>query len=330
MVVFAYANLDKLFEQQALYLRTPPNDPGLLLWKKRMQDYTTIAVATPGAIWIWVSNFWRGMSSGSRTVATAHEYFHIVQRATSRVSSDSAPLWLIEGTADYFAYQLAAQNGLANLERKRRETVHRARGIVYPLSSMTTLSGSNTEDYDTPYTFGYLAVEWLARKYPAELLQLRYWENRSQVASSSQAFEKTFGVTLDNFYREFETYRAQELPPFCGNVLTTPEPTPRALSLAFNRRLTPGEMSFEAIAWTQAPNVPYVFCAQGLQFGLLTDDASYHVVKLPTGGAGWTSCGGNCLVVYLLPNTPTGKYNLAIEFPDGRRAEASFEHTVQK
>jgi len=77
---------------------------------------------------------------------------------------------------------------------------------------------------------------------------------------------------------------------------------------------------------TATPTLCYVFCAQGIQFGLLTDDASYRVTKLPTGGVGWSSCGGNCIVVYLQPSTPAGNYAFALEFPDGRRAQAAFDH----
>lgn len=326
--VFAYADLDKLFEQHQQYRNLTATNSTMLMWKERMRNYTTIALASPGAIWVWVSDYWRVIPTEARWRVMAHEYYHELQRMWTRVSSDAAPLWLTEGTADYFSYQVVGRNGLLDLTRRRREVIQRTRGITSLLSSMTTLATANVEDYDTPYTMGYLAVEYLAARYGEEKLLTQYWKTRDATASFRDAFEKTFGVPATDFYREFEEYRAREFPPYCS--ANAAEQKLGALALTFNRRLEPGAMAFDAIGWSQSPNVPYVFCAQGIQIGLMTDDASYRVAKLPTGGVGWTSCGGNCLVAYLRPDTPAGNYVFALEFPDGRRAQAAFEHTLSK
>ena len=249
------------------------------------------------------------------------EYFHNLQDRWVRTSRDVAPLWLIEGSADYFAYRLDANFGMLDQRQRRSEVINQTRGIVSPLGTMDTLKNSDAEDYLAPYMMGYLAGHYGEDKVISE-----YWHIRSTASSSSQAFEKTFGISLGDFYRQFEEYRAKEFPAYCILAGGMNQPTPSSINIRFDRQLAPGDLSFKSAYWSQAPFIPYIFCVSGLQFGLLTDDDQGRSLRLPSGAESWLPCGGNCLVVYMRPQAPAGTYTVQLELPDKRRATTTFEH----
>jgi hypothetical protein len=330
--VYVYADFDALFDEQAKFYGRSASSDGSQTFKEYFQNGRWIAYGGSGAIGVWYSDRWKARTEELRTMTLVHEYFHLVQSALANKSlTQTGPLWLYEGAADLAAFRVVASLGAVNLDLVRAEKVTRTRGIVNPLQAVDSLEGAAAEDSNEPYNLGYLAGEFLISNYGGEdHLLKRYWEAQGQGATWQSAFQSTFGVSPESFYSQFEEYRRKTFPPFCGAVGSPiADATPAPLAIRFDRQQAPGAMTLTAIdsqPWTSSPNIPYTFCVAGIQFGSLTGDEKKEILTLPESYAGWASCGGNCVALYMRPDTPAGHFSVGLHLPDGRQAQAGFEH----
>ena len=169
-----------------------------------------VAYMYRGDIWLFgpsVEN--RTSLSARRTVY--HEYFHALQRSLSRTRStrsDTAPpLWLIEGTARYFENAVSRQE----LDAFRRGQIRRWEALP-ALETLERSGGAkSTGGTGDAYTVGAVATDYLVTKYGRERIATDYWVALAD-ADWRSAFRHVFGVSVDAFYSEFETYR-QTLRP---------------------------------------------------------------------------------------------------------------------
>ena len=144
-----------------------------------------------------------------------HEYFHTLQADRHRPrffangferEKDEGPGWLIEGSAEWarFTYLESVRPGAYADERARRvpasaRTVETLRdGLLYLQSGMHG-------------TLGMLATERLVDRF-GDASILEYFSQRERHATSGEAFEAAFGLTLDEFYDEFAAWRAEGFP----------------------------------------------------------------------------------------------------------------------
>ena len=144
-----------------------------------------------------------------------HEYFHTLQADRHRPrflasgferEKDEGPGWLIEGSAEWarFTYLDSVRPGAYADERARRvpasaRTVETLRdGLLYLQSGMHG-------------TLGMLATERLVDRF-GDASILEYFSQRAFHATSAEAFEAAFGLTLDEFYDEFAAWRAEGFP----------------------------------------------------------------------------------------------------------------------
>ena len=144
-----------------------------------------------------------------------HEYFHTLQADRHRPrffangferEKDEGPGWLIEGSAEWarFTYLDSVRPGAYADERARRvstsaRTVETLRdGLLYLQSGMHA-------------HLGMLATERLIDRF-GDAWILEYFSERAFHATSAQAFEAAFGLTLDEFYDEFAAWRAEGFP----------------------------------------------------------------------------------------------------------------------
>ena len=137
-----------------------------------------------------------------------HEYFHTLQLAeyneryyTFAPLKDSGPRWLLEGAAKY------AENRYLDVRGFDSYDAQRAMMIRYMTQVDVTLRGSTIYDSVAPYFLGMLAWEWLVEK-AGDFSLLGYYRNRALHANPEAAFQATFGLTLEEFYEEFEAWRA--------------------------------------------------------------------------------------------------------------------------
>ena len=162
-----------------------------------------------GDIWIYGPNFDRHPVSERRRIVY-HEYFHAVQQSLSRSRSTErgrVPVWLVEGSAKYFEYSVTPQE----LEGFRRTYVRRSADIPALGELEQPEGGFGTQGRRAAYAMGAVATDYLANKYGRELVQRDLWVALARTDWRS-AFAEVFGVTVDDFYNEFEAYR-QTLRP---------------------------------------------------------------------------------------------------------------------
>lgn len=260
-----------------------------------------------------------------------HEYFHAVEGYLTNTDPFNYAVaeWLYEGTADFAAYHVLAKYGYYNLDQIYKERVDRTRGITSPLNTMEVQRVAEREMINAPYYFGYIADEMLAKMAGEDAVLRKFWENYPKYPGWPLAFQATFGISVDEFYKRFEDKRRAEFPPFCGTqgVYVAPSPSD-PFTLKFVRQDPPGVLTFPGYPFTSNPPAPvaYTFCATGYNITTLTDNRSAY--QFPPGYAGSISCGGNCLIVYMPQRVSAGSFTFAMELPDKRRAEAKFDHFI--
>ena len=166
--------------------------------------------------------------------ASAHEMVHALQYELAGVRYDTddhtiaetGPFWVIEGIAEFLAYQAMAAAGVLSYDTIRNSTdsfgiVEQSKRDDTPLSEMETLAGSSEVRGD-PWIYFLLAAELLASRTGQSSL-IHYYSLLQPGTTWQEAFEQAFGVTAEEFYELFEAHRAADFPDPAG---PTPTPTP--------------------------------------------------------------------------------------------------------
>jgi hypothetical protein len=331
VTVLAYANFDNLASDTDKAFHRTASSQGSLTFRQSFLTHIWKASGGAGTISIWVDDAWKGLSLPVRMHTMSHEYFHTIQASLSnKALTTTGPIWLYEGAADIAGFGAVAYIGGAyTLNQVDAYKITASRGLLSPLSSMITLADTEQEDSEYPYQLGYLAIEYLIPgSVPDRLSVLRkYWEAQGKGVSWQDAFKQTFGMSIDDFYPKFEEYRQANFPPYCGTVgAPVAQATAAPFGVRFVRQLAPGEMLALDQPWSDPPNIPYVFCVDGISLQSLGTQLD-KVFTFPSGRAGWSACGAGCITIYMKPSTPAGKYNFGVTLPDGRRAQVSFQHS---
>jgi hypothetical protein len=145
-----------------------------------------------------------------------HEYFHTVQFFRSgykRAQGGDSPRWLFEGTAVYVQFRTAEALGYnpppANVSptyavNRMRKVTNVKRANYGPLSAFespgTAAEGGGAHD------LGYVAADFMATRFGTEGLMNQYWVALAK-SDWKAAFLSTFGLSVEDFYAEFEAYR---------------------------------------------------------------------------------------------------------------------------
>ncbi len=129
----------------------------------------------------------------------------------SRGSCVWGPLWLCRGVREYatYAYEVAA--GRATSDEVRATRLRLAEGTTLPLSSFEDNYTVNENSYAinsaSESALFSLAAESLAAHVGDRAL-LEYFRLLPPLDTADAAFEQAFGLTFDDFYEQFEDYRA--------------------------------------------------------------------------------------------------------------------------
>ncbi len=117
------------------------------------------------------------------------------------------PHWLQLATRGYAvsAYQDAV--GIETLDAARRVRSRLARGMAEPLSSLAAPPELGASLDEAAEALSFLAGDWLVAR-AGEPSIFEYYRLLESSDSWEQAFEAAFGITINDFYREFEEYRA--------------------------------------------------------------------------------------------------------------------------
>lgn len=158
-------------------------------------------------------NRWEGWPADTqRETSVMHEYAHGWQNSLGCINLYWQPLgnWMNEGIAEQVAYAAMIERGVRDKDE------------VIDFMEMAAKSG-NGEEWYTPLSqqtepgsgiwsghIGYLALELAMDGAPNGLMQLRdVCVEVAEGATLEEAFEATFGRSLDEFYVEFEIWKAQ-------------------------------------------------------------------------------------------------------------------------
>ena len=145
----------------------------------------------------------------------AHEYFHVLQgeKYQRRYSADGyerekdeGPGWLTEGSAEWARFTY--------LDSIRAGAYADARAYRVSAAARTTESLRDAQLYlqsNMHFQLGLLATERLADRF-GDASILESFGQRALHATFAEAFEATFGLTLDEFYDEFAAWRAEGFP----------------------------------------------------------------------------------------------------------------------
>ena len=116
-------------------------------------------------------------------------------------TASRAPVWVSDGLVKYATSAYQAHAGRLDLAEYRRREVNVARITRSPLQDLAV---------DHPGaipSLGFLAVEWLAER-AGEPALFDYYRVLPPATSAEAAFEQAFGLTIEDFYEQFEAYRA--------------------------------------------------------------------------------------------------------------------------
>jgi hypothetical protein len=205
--VWAHTSLDELIAAYAANVPTSPEN-ARALWSGGQVGHATLRQVWLGPPW-----FASGPESNQLKIA-AHEAFHLLQyevvgqRAMGVSNLDevprAGPWWLLEGSAEYFAYLAVAADGATSIASVRARWLGSARAAGATLVGLATLRGQR--ETAGAYDIYALAIELLLRDRDPKLT-FTYLEAIARGVEWHEAFASTFGRTFDTFVTEFETYR---------------------------------------------------------------------------------------------------------------------------
>jgi hypothetical protein len=145
---------------------------------------------------------WLAREPYEKTATVAHEYFHNLQ---TEIGCRFSPIWLAEGSAEYFGYQVAIWAGQTDAATVHQRQLLRARaGDALPPLEATSVLGDDARAYG----LWYLAVEQLLAGGNVRPLR-RFCANVPEGMSQSEAFEEAFGRSFDTYFAEFAAWRQE-------------------------------------------------------------------------------------------------------------------------
>ena len=149
----------------------------------------------------------------------AHHFVEVRDRLAPRVElpdmpdgfGSRGPRWLENAAYWYALHAYRVARGFEDVDVSRARETNQAVLATRSLESTSTWDGYS-ESLSESRTLGFLAVEWLATR-AGDAAIFEYFRLLPDAESWEEAFETAFGITVDDFYEEFEAYRARVAPP---------------------------------------------------------------------------------------------------------------------
>ena len=135
----------------------------------------------------------------------AHEYIHAWQAQVAGTSSETSPVWLLEGMADWVALHALIQTGKVTPAEVYAAQLTPTGPLVPPLEDLETPTGWMSTLQ--PYSLAYEAVDLLISDKDPGLLRL-YLIDLSAGMTWQSAFHQAFGIQPADFYRSFDGLQA--------------------------------------------------------------------------------------------------------------------------
>ena len=141
-----------------------------------------------------------------------------IDQLKSNISILESAFWLWVSVDDYAAAVYEVEYWRQDLSDDVRQSAQRVAGYEVPLRQLATAEGWIAGDPTKNRALMFLGVYWLA-EHAGEPALLEYYrllprgrpglyDYDPRSGSGSAAFEEAFGLTFDDFYEQFEAYRA--------------------------------------------------------------------------------------------------------------------------
>ena len=125
--------------------------------------------------------------------------------------------WMIRGAEEYSHARYRAAVGSGRYDTSRRAVVRDARGAGFALRSLEVGDpGADSWRNGQIDALAFLAVEWLAAR-AGDPAIIEYFHLLPSHGTWQKAFAAAFGITVEDFYTEFEAYR-QVVAPLLPHV----------------------------------------------------------------------------------------------------------------
>jgi hypothetical protein len=170
-------------------------------------DDTTLASTVGSNIEVYTgSEVWRSLSPIERVETLVHELVHVYQNLMIEDAIAPELLWFAEGSADAIGFQAIFSLGVTD-----QTEVYNLMSYMltkYPTSApLSQFEGYGTMDADA-YPVVYMAVQYLLGSRGLSVSAIGdLYEGLAAGKTFQQSFETAFGVSLANFYAEFEVWR---------------------------------------------------------------------------------------------------------------------------
>ena len=176
-------------------------------------DDSTLAFANDDFLVVFTgSPYWDTLAPFLRMQTVIHEYVHIYQFDALGDSEESAPMWLIEGMAEYLGFDAMERLGVVDHDAIVDYQAWAVLASGYEVERLQDIE--SVWDYQSAegpvYSLSYLAVSRLLGDLPSPGLK-RYIEDVQDGATWQEAFPDAFGMEADEFYDDFEQWVEDDL-----------------------------------------------------------------------------------------------------------------------
>ena len=167
-----------------------------------------ILIETGSTVWKEMTQI-NAYGGENRNRISAHEYVHVYQFQNGcgrpDIQTPIAPKWFLEGGAEWLSHKVMHEAGLVPSSGfPEYSIIPLAKQQVGLLKSFEKKEGLET----SLYSFYTMAVDFLMKNRQMKTLD-DFCVNLAggNGMSMPEAFEAAFGITLDKFYEDFESYR---------------------------------------------------------------------------------------------------------------------------
>jgi hypothetical protein len=154
-----------------------------------------------------------------RVQLLAHELVHSMQYVFGGGTRGASEQWLREGFADWVAARVVAQLKLASIDAIREEVLSPLSSLqagtrITPLENLSTFpqwaNAQRRTDGRLLYAQAFLGSEWLVEKHGTARM-VRYFELFAAGTDRRQAFQESFGLTVEAFGEILESRWRQSI-----------------------------------------------------------------------------------------------------------------------
>ncbi len=266
---------------------------------------TTMATTFGSEIEIYTgSEVWQDLSQIERLETVVHELFHVYQNLMIESAVEPELAWFAEGTADAVGFQAVFPLGVTD-----QAEVYNLMGFMLTQNPVTTPL-SQLEGFDAmvadAYPVAYIAVQYLLGSRGLSVAAIGdVYVGLAAGRTFAESFETAFGVSLPDFYAEFESWRPGIVQTNALDDDFWPEAT-SAVASDLNLETAPAQVSATGQVMVSGQTSPDVACGVAVNIGGATIQRPaesnsagevYWLVSVPEGtalGPGNlnASCGG--------------------------------------